>query len=188
MEAEKLRYYEKKLLSEKERLEVELTGTGNLGLDQSLTDSIQELSAYDNHPADLGTETFERGKDLALRFHMDENYQQTTDALGRIRDGSYGRCKFCGRDIGHERLEALPATPFCFDCREKVEEIDPPHARPIEEKVLFPPFGRTFLDGTDNVATDGEDIWQDVARYGTSETPSDLGGIRNYENMYIDEE
>ena len=32
--------------------------------------SVGELSSYDNHPADEGTELFERGKDLALRANI----------------------------------------------------------------------------------------------------------------------
>ncbi|NNU80679.1 TraR/DksA family transcriptional regulator [Halovulum dunhuangense] len=37
-------------------------------------------------------------------------------ALGRIEDGSYGQCVTCGDDISEERLDLLPATPFCRRC------------------------------------------------------------------------
>jgi RNA polymerase-binding transcription factor DksA len=37
-------------------------------------------------------------------------------ALGRIGDGSYGYCAKCGAAIAAERLDVLPATPFCRDC------------------------------------------------------------------------
>ena len=37
-------------------------------------------------------------------------------ALGRIDDGSYGICTKCGGEISQERLDLLPATPFCRDC------------------------------------------------------------------------
>ncbi|MDI9448265.1 MAG: conjugal transfer protein TraR, partial [Bacillota bacterium] len=40
-------------------------GQGGLGV--PLGDSIGELSTYDNHPADVGSEVFERSKDFALR-------------------------------------------------------------------------------------------------------------------------
>ncbi|MGA7521777.1 MAG: TraR/DksA family transcriptional regulator [Acidobacteriaceae bacterium] len=47
-------------------------------------------------------------------------------ALERLREGTYGECMHCGRPIGEKRLEALPWTPYCIDCQEKVEngEID----------------------------------------------------------------
>ena len=37
-------------------------------------------------------------------------------ALGRIASGDYGICTRCGEDIGAERLDAVPYTPFCRDC------------------------------------------------------------------------
>ena len=37
-------------------------------------------------------------------------------ALDRIEEGSYGFCVRCGEPIGDERLDVVPATPFCRDC------------------------------------------------------------------------
>lgn len=37
-------------------------------------------------------------------------------ALARIEAGEYGICVRCGAEISEERLDALPATPFCRDC------------------------------------------------------------------------
>ena len=34
-------------------------------------------------------------------------------ALGRIDEGEYGFCTVCGERIAEERLDVLPATPFC---------------------------------------------------------------------------
>lgn len=37
-------------------------------------------------------------------------------ALKRIRDGEYGFCTQCGAEISADRLDVLPATPFCKTC------------------------------------------------------------------------
>ncbi|MCB1419359.1 MAG: TraR/DksA C4-type zinc finger protein, partial [Notoacmeibacter sp.] len=37
-------------------------------------------------------------------------------ALDRIEAGTYGVCAKCGEDITEERLDLLPATPFCRNC------------------------------------------------------------------------
>lgn len=58
--------------------------------------------------------------------------------------------------------------------------------RPVEESALNPPFGRTFRDGDDYAAYDGEDAWQDVARYGTSNTPQDVPPAVDYDDVYVD--
>lgn len=186
MEAERLEYFKERLLEEHRRLEAELNESESFNMDISLQDSVQELSSYDNHPADLGSETFEREKDLAIKMNLDEIHQRIEEALGRIEQGTYGNCEDCGREIPVERLEALPYTTLCIECQREEEAHHQNRKRPVEEEVLTPPFARTFLDGTDNVVTDGEDIWQSVARYGTSETPSDLGGERDYEDMFLD--
>jgi DnaK suppressor protein len=49
-------------------------------------------------------------------------------ALERIDEGSYGECLQCGSTIGEKRLDALPWTPYCINCQEKIEngEIENP--------------------------------------------------------------
>lgn len=42
-------------------------------------------------------------------------------ALERVEDGTFGECLHCGSVIGEKRLEALPWTPYCIECQEKVE-------------------------------------------------------------------
>lgn len=37
-------------------------------------------------------------------------------ALDRIAEGEYGYCAKCGDEIGEERLDVLPYTPFCRNC------------------------------------------------------------------------
>lgn len=42
--------------------------------------------------------------------------RQIDAALVRIKDGTYDECVKCGKKIGAERLDAVPATPFCVAC------------------------------------------------------------------------
>jgi YteA family regulatory protein len=188
MDREKLNQLKERLLDEKERLATELQNSENFQLAQTMSESISELSVYDNHPADIASETFEREKDLAILNISHEVQQKIDEALENIEKGVYGICESCGREIDVGRLEAVPYTTFCIRCQHEEEGEYINRERPIEEESLKPPFGRTFLDGTDIVATDGEDIWQKVARYGTSDTPSDLGGADSYDDTFYDAE
>ncbi len=188
MDNEKQNHLKKCLLEEKDRLTTKLNSTSDFQLNQPMSESISELSVYDNHPADIATETFEREKDLALLNSNHETLQKIEEALENIDKGTYGFCESCGREIDAERLEAVPYTTFCIQCEREEEKEYINRERPVEEDVLEPPFGRTFLDGTDVVGTDGEDVWQKVARYGTSETPSDLGGADSYDDTFYDAE
>lgn len=79
------------------------------------TASLEELSDYDQHPAETATETFNRERDLSTMESVEAGLDEVDRALQRLDDGTYGTCTACGRPIGAERLEALPATPFCID-------------------------------------------------------------------------
>ena len=41
--------------------------------------------------------------------------QAIEEALWRIEKGTYGLCRVCGREIGAERLEAVPYATLCID-------------------------------------------------------------------------
>ena len=43
-------------------------------------------------------------------------------ALVRIREGSFGECISCGKEINAKRLEAVPWTRHCIECQEKLEK------------------------------------------------------------------
>jgi YteA family regulatory protein len=185
-----LKYLKKKLIKEKEKLELQLARNkeNKFGIDDSVGNSMEELSMYDNHPADVGTETFEQQKYISLRNHQLEYLGDIRDALGRMDRGNYGLCVYCENKIGFERLDAYPTAKLCISCQknEKSEEVEP--KRPVEEDVLRYPFGRTFTDGRDAAGYDGEDAWQDVEKYGTSSGPQDISVNRlvNYKNLFQD--
>lgn len=160
------------------------------GLRNPQQNSVGELSLYDNHPGDVGDSTFERGKDLGLKMLTEQRLAMIEEALEAIEKGTYGICQVCGREIDMDRLEAIPFTRQCQECRKNLEELER-HSRPIEEEVILPPFGgldihKTYLeDSVDNNAFDGEDAWQAVARYGTSNSPSDIGSVEDYNEVYV---
>jgi YteA family regulatory protein len=175
------------LMNRKKELESRFEDTDHFQLQRSLSDSMRELSVYDNHPADIGTELFEREKDIALNEHSGFELQGINTALEAIQNGTYGICKICKEDIPVERLEAVPTTLFCL---KHAQDQNISRDRPIEENVLAPAFRRHDMDVKDeNVAHDSEDSWQEVAQYGTSESPSDFADPpEDYGDMYIESE
>ncbi|HEY3365616.1 MAG TPA: TraR/DksA C4-type zinc finger protein [Symbiobacteriaceae bacterium] len=182
-------HFQQKLLAERDsyRHQIELideTGLGRL----SQGDQLQEDSTVDNHPADLGSEMFEREKDMGLRSNAQRRLRDIDIALERMAAGQYGVCEECGGPIGEGRLEAFPSATCCIACQEGREALPDRFHRPIEEQVLNPPFGRTWRAGTGDPGYDGEDAWQEVASQGTSETPSDVPGAVKYTDMYNSDE
>lgn len=156
-----------------------------------MRDSLSELSVVDNHPADVGTELYQRERDVALHDNLKHKIEAIDSALDRYDQGKYGICEHCGQPIPAGRLEALPSTTVCAECSrlEEKEEQHSFHRAPVENEILNRPFARTFNDGTDRVEFDGEDSWQAVARYGTSDSPQDLGtnrDIKDFDSVFED--
>lgn len=156
------------------------------GLDESMRDQTGELSHFDNHPADVATELYDREVDLSLQDHDDHQLDSIRDALARMDQGTYGVCPVCGKPIPYERLEAVPTTAYCVDDTPKQHVSN---YRPIEEEFLLPPFGRTSLDERDDQnGFDGEDAWQVLENFGTSNSPAMAEGneIHSYNEMEIE--
>jgi DnaK suppressor protein len=89
--------------------------------EESTSETGGELSNFDQHPGDSGTETFEMEKNVSLLDQVEEELVEVEAAFERLERGEYGRCQACGRPIGDERLEALPATRFCVEDQAKAE-------------------------------------------------------------------
>ncbi|AMX82515.1 hypothetical protein GS3922_01865 [Geobacillus subterraneus] len=186
--SEQLAAFRSTLLEMKRDIEDRLKQNDHFGLVRSHAhDAVGELASYDNHPADEATELYEREKDLALDEHTEREFREIERALAAIADGTYGTCRICGQPIPYERLEALPTTLYC---RQHSPDQTVSQKRPLEEGVLMPPFGKfDFDDRDESVAYDAEDAWQEVARYGTSDTPSDLGkNVDYYGEVYAESE
>jgi len=155
------------------------------GLSSAMSSTTGELSAYDNHPADLGSETFERSKDLGIKDNERVLLNNVEQALKKIDRGTYGRCDHCGGMIATDRLEALPWATQCMECQQNTDQPDST-PRPLEEEIIAPPFHRTFLDSdrVESVGYDGEDALQDVLQFGSSDTPQDIPGSYDYKALF----
>jgi DnaK suppressor protein len=51
--------------------------------------------------------------------------QRVREALGRVADGTFGRCIVDGGPIEERRLEAVPWSPYCLKHQQQQEEAAP---------------------------------------------------------------
>jgi len=68
----------------------------------------QELSQVDQHPADSGTELFQREYDEGLTTRLREELAAIERAEARVEEGTYGTSVESGEPIPDARLEAMP--------------------------------------------------------------------------------
>jgi DnaK suppressor protein len=111
-----------RLAAEKERLAgVRSTFDDEHLGEESESESTGELSSYDQHQADMGTETFEREKDLSILEQVEAELADIDHALRRLDEGTYGTCEIDGKPIPEERLEAMPAARLCLEHQAEAE-------------------------------------------------------------------
>ncbi len=110
--------YREKLLEQKARAERSLLSTVAEGRKFDTDDIID--------PADQAVMSYQR----ELMFSQGTNERTQLSlirlALDRLNEGTYGECMSCEEEIGAKRLEAVPWTPYCIRCQEKIEngELD----------------------------------------------------------------
>ena len=92
------------LNAERERLTIELAA---MGVDRG---------TFDEGFADSGQVTAERGEVDALVGSLTETLGDIDNALAKLDLGTYGICERCGKPVGADRLEAMPAARLCIQC------------------------------------------------------------------------
>ena len=187
MDRSQASYYKNLLLDERDAILKTIERMNENEPNASLREYYDELSSYDNHPADIGSETYEMEMNLNLKNTEHLRLDEVENALERIENGDYGKCITCGKNIPIERLDILPTAAHCMNCENESlsihYEID---TRPVEEEVLYPPFGRTFMDNEEDYnGFDGEDAWQEVARFNKTD-PHNMA-LDWYDNNMYDE-
>jgi DnaK suppressor protein len=71
-------------------------------------------TAVPTHPADEDAEGLDA--EVAISQNEQRLLDQVEAALERIEKGTYGVCQQCGKEIGAERLNAIPFAACCIDC------------------------------------------------------------------------
>jgi RNA polymerase-binding transcription factor DksA len=82
-------------------------------------DPVMVFAEIAAEPLEMGTDSWQaevHGKAVATKNNLLNFYQKVERALGKIKEGTYGRCDRCGNQIDPERLKALPAAEFCTIC------------------------------------------------------------------------
>lgn len=116
-----LKHFEERLLEERKKLLSQL-GYLEKAMGQTQRDSSGDLSAYSFHMADMGTDAMEREKAFLFASAEGRQLMSVDEALRRLYRSEYGVCESCGKEIGKQRLDAMPQANLCVNCQEKQEK------------------------------------------------------------------
>lgn len=73
---------------------------------------------YGDSAEDNAVEVADYTKNLSLERDLEKDLGGVEKALKRIKDGSYGKCTYCGKDIEIERLMIRPKSNSCVGCKQ----------------------------------------------------------------------
>jgi RNA polymerase-binding transcription factor DksA len=118
---EKFKRYHKLLLDLRAHLTEGIERHSEETLKRSAKDDAGDLSAYGQHMADAGTDTFDRDFALSMVANEQEALSEIEAAIKRIHDGSYGVCEITQKPIAKERLLAVPFTRYSAEAQKDIE-------------------------------------------------------------------
>lgn len=98
-----------------EERKTHINENSNRNKDKALDEEVGELSTFDNHPGDMGTELFERERDETITKHEQSELEDINHALAKIEKNTYHLCDECGKTIQEERLLIMPTARYCID-------------------------------------------------------------------------
>lgn len=114
MDKKRLEYYRKKLLAKREELLRNIARTEEEG---RTADDDPTVDLADK-AANSYTKEFLFGQTNSDRFIL----QLIEEALGRIKENSFGLCVNCQEEVQFKRMEAVPWARHCLTCQEKQEQ------------------------------------------------------------------
>jgi DnaK suppressor protein len=114
MEKKKLEYFRKRLETRQQELRRTVSRNQQDGR------SADEDTAQDI--ADRAASSYNKEFLFSQSNNDRQLLQMVEGALGRLREGSFGECISCGKEINAKRLEAVPWTRHCIECQEKLEQ------------------------------------------------------------------
>ncbi|HUX85958.1 MAG TPA: TraR/DksA C4-type zinc finger protein [Chloroflexota bacterium] len=86
---------------------------------RALSDSAADEGTVSGEQADVASTMVDEEIDLAMETAAREKLVEINAALRRLKDGTYGVCKYCGQPIQIDRLRAIPWTTVCVACATK---------------------------------------------------------------------
>jgi RNA polymerase-binding transcription factor DksA len=121
IKSEELGAYRQTLQTLKSRLRGDLSQMTDEALRRDNGGASGNLSSVPLHMADLGTDNYDQEFTLGLIENEQVTLELVNEALGRMEQGTYGRCVECGDPISKPRLQAIPYARHCIRCARKLE-------------------------------------------------------------------
>ncbi len=117
-----MKVYKQRLLALRARLRGDVNQMADAALKKNHMEASSDVTSMPIHMADVGSDNYEQEFTLSLMQTEGDTLEAIELALERIEGGLFGQCDDCGGIVSKTRLNAIPYTPFCIKCAQRMEE------------------------------------------------------------------
>lgn len=110
-----------KFEKEKERLEAQLSSFAKRSSKNS-DDYDARFPQFGDKDDENAAEVETYSTNLTLERTLESALRDINKALGRMKDGTYGVCKYCNENIDPKRLMARPTSTSCINCKKRLTQ------------------------------------------------------------------
>ncbi|MFA6391692.1 MAG: TraR/DksA C4-type zinc finger protein [Patescibacteria group bacterium] len=120
MDKEFLKKIEGELLKQQAKLRGELGSFADKNVNKE-DDFNTRFPSYGDKDEENATEVADFQDNLSVERSLEKTLERTDLALEKIKNGTYGSCAKCGKEIDPARLEAFPAATLCMECHKSAQ-------------------------------------------------------------------
>jgi RNA polymerase-binding transcription factor DksA len=121
MKKAEMKVFKEQLLALRARLRGDVNAMADAALRKTRSEANGDLSSMPIHMADIGSDNYEQEFTLSLMQTDEMTLESIESAIEKIEDGVFGLCEECNGPISKARLNAIPHTPLCIKCAQKLE-------------------------------------------------------------------
>ncbi len=121
LDAATIKEIEKQLLIKKQQIMDDLSDLSRKDSQESDERSVK-FPEYGDKPDENAQEINDYSTEIMTEKVLEKSLEDIEKTLKRIKDGSYGTCKYCGNLISPKRLIARPTANSCVSCKTGLQE------------------------------------------------------------------
>ena len=108
---------QRQLIKEKKRIENDLADftTAQSGKSRKMV-----FPDYGDHAGENASEVASFDNDTSVKNTLEKALRDVNASLKRIKEGTYGTCKYCHKDITEQRLQIRPTSSACIECKKRL--------------------------------------------------------------------
>lgn len=111
-----------RLQSERESLTKELSSFTIKDPRAKVADYTTKFDEYGDDEDENANEVADYSNKLSLESALEKEVRDIDSAIIRIKEGSYGICKYCNTEINEDRLRARPTSTSCIACKKTLTQ------------------------------------------------------------------